>query len=117
MSDYKGIKTFEELIEKEHGELGTDSRNKYEQNAQMFILSEMLKAARKEAKLTQEQFSGDIAAGAYYFHYSAADWGKKVSYTPMLGTYDATEAGVMGQHRQWADAVRVDFFIFKWIKD
>lgn len=57
MTDYKGIKTFDELIEKEHGTIGTDSRNKYEQGAQMFILSEMLKEARKEAKLTQEQLA------------------------------------------------------------
>jgi DNA-binding XRE family transcriptional regulator len=57
MTDYKGIKTFDELIEREHGEIGTDSRNKYEQSAQMFIVSEMLKEARKEAKLTQEQLA------------------------------------------------------------
>lgn len=57
MTDYKGIKTFDELIEREHGKIGTESRNKYEQNAQMFILSEMLKEARKEAKLTQEQLA------------------------------------------------------------
>ncbi|MDA3904678.1 MAG: hypothetical protein PF484_01245, partial [Bacteroidales bacterium] len=33
MTDYKGIKTFDELIEREHGEIGTDSRNEYEENA------------------------------------------------------------------------------------
>jgi DNA-binding XRE family transcriptional regulator len=57
MTDYKGIKTFDELIEKEHGKIGTESRNNYEESAQMFILSEMLKEARKEAKLTQEQLA------------------------------------------------------------
>jgi hypothetical protein len=57
MTDYKGIKTFDELIGREHGKIGTDSRNKYEQNAQMFILSEMLKEARKEVKMTQEQLA------------------------------------------------------------
>jgi DNA-binding XRE family transcriptional regulator len=57
MTDYNGRKTFDKLIEREHGEIGTDSRNKYEQNAQMFILSEMLKEARKEAKMTQEQLA------------------------------------------------------------
>ena|SRR5688572_9905151 len=57
MTNYKGIKTFDELIEREHGKVGTDNRNEYEQNAQMFILSEMLKEARKEAKLTQEQLA------------------------------------------------------------
>ena len=61
MTDYKGIKTFDELIEREHGIIGTDSRNKYEENAQMFIVSEMLKEARKEAKMTQEQLA--IKAG------------------------------------------------------
>jgi DNA-binding XRE family transcriptional regulator len=57
MTDYNEIKTFDELIKREHGEIGTESRNKYEQNAQMFILSEMLKEARREAKLTQEQLA------------------------------------------------------------
>ncbi|WP_347160233.1 helix-turn-helix domain-containing protein [Pontibacter chitinilyticus] len=57
MTDYKGIKTFDELVEREHGKIGTDSRNKYEESAQMFIVSEMLKEARKEAKMTQEQLA------------------------------------------------------------
>ena len=57
MKDYKNIKTFDELIELEYGKIGTESRNKYEENAQMLIISEMLKAARKEARLTQEQLA------------------------------------------------------------
>lgn len=57
MDKYKNIKTFDELIELEHGAIGTDSRNKYEENAQMFIVSEMLKEARKNASLTQEQLA------------------------------------------------------------
>src|SRR3970040_420474 len=57
MTDYKGIKTFDELIEREHGKIGTESRNLYEERAQMFIVSEMLKEARKEANLTQEQLA------------------------------------------------------------
>lgn len=57
MKDYKNIKTFDELIEAEHGKIGTESRNIYEESSQMFIVSEMLKAARKEANLTQEQLA------------------------------------------------------------
>jgi DNA-binding XRE family transcriptional regulator len=57
MKDYNNIKTFDELIELEHGKVGTENRSKYEEGAQMFIVSEMLKAARKEAKLTQEQLA------------------------------------------------------------
>lgn len=57
MKDYKGIRTFDELIECEHGKIGTESRNQYEKNAQMFIVSEMLKSARSESKMTQEQLA------------------------------------------------------------
>jgi DNA-binding XRE family transcriptional regulator len=57
MEKYKNIKTFDELIELEHGKIGTESRNKYEEGAQMFIISEMLKTARKEANLTQEELA------------------------------------------------------------
>ena len=47
MEKYKDIHTFDELIDFEHGKIGTESRNKYEEGAQMFIVSEMLKYARK----------------------------------------------------------------------
>lgn len=57
MNKYKNINNFNELIELEHGKIGTESRNSYEKNAQMFIISEMLKEARKEANLTQEQLA------------------------------------------------------------
>jgi phage-related protein/DNA-binding XRE family transcriptional regulator len=57
MKDYKNIKTFDQLIEVEHGKIGTENRNSYEEKSQMFIISEMLKNARKEAKITQEQLA------------------------------------------------------------
>ena len=57
MTEYEGIKTFDELLDKEYGKIGTDNRNEYEENAQMFIVSEMLKEARKSANLTQEQLA------------------------------------------------------------
>ena len=57
MKNYKNINSFDQLIEVEHGKIGTESRNKYDENAQMFIISEMLKDARKEAKITQEQLA------------------------------------------------------------
>ena len=56
-NNYKNIKTFDQLIELEHGEIGSENRNKYEEGVQMFIISEMLKSARKEANLTQEQLA------------------------------------------------------------
>lgn len=57
MSKYDNIKNFDELIDLEHGKIGTETRNQYEENSQMFIISEMLKEARKDANLTQEQLA------------------------------------------------------------
>jgi len=57
MKNYNNISNFDQLIEVEHGKIGTESRNTYEENSQMFIISEMLKNARKEAKITQEQLA------------------------------------------------------------
>ena len=57
MKNYNNISSFNQLIEDEHGKIGTESRNTYEENSQMFIISEMLKDARKEAKITQEQLA------------------------------------------------------------
>ncbi|MCW2120679.1 helix-turn-helix domain-containing protein [Flavobacterium sp. 7A] len=57
MEKYKGITNFDQLIEVEHGKIGTESRNSHEEKSQMFIISEMLKEARKEAKITQEQLA------------------------------------------------------------
>ena len=57
MEKYKGITNFDQLIEVDHGKIGTESRNSYEEKTQMFIISEMLKDARKEAKITQEQLA------------------------------------------------------------
>ncbi len=66
MEKYKNITNFEELIELEHGKIGTESRNKYEEGAQMFIVSEMLKSARKEAKMTQEQLAAKAGTKKSY---------------------------------------------------
>jgi DNA-binding XRE family transcriptional regulator len=57
MKDYKNIKNFDQLVEVEHGKIGTENRNSYEEKSQMFIISAMLKHARKEAKITQEQLA------------------------------------------------------------
>jgi hypothetical protein len=37
MDKYNNITNFDQLIEVEHGKIGTESRNKYEENTQMFI--------------------------------------------------------------------------------
>lgn len=72
--DLNKIRTFDELIEAEHGKLGTESRNEYEEQAQLFIVSEMLKVARKEANMTQEQLA--VKAGTKKSYISKIENGK-----------------------------------------
>jgi len=72
--DYKNITNFDDLIELEHGKLGTDGRNEYEERAQMFIVSEMLKAARLQANLTQEELA--LRAGTKKSYISKVENGK-----------------------------------------
>lgn len=55
--DYNNVKNFDELIECEHGKPGTESRNKYEEQAQMFIEDEMLKAAKPQENLMHEELA------------------------------------------------------------
>ncbi len=66
MTSYKGIKTFDELIDIEHGKIGTDSRNEYEENATLFIVSEMLKEARRELRMTQEELAEKVGTKKSY---------------------------------------------------
>jgi HTH-type transcriptional regulator / antitoxin HipB len=51
------IKTFEEHLEKEYGKKGTPKRDQFEAEAMAFRLGELLKEARTEAKLTQEELA------------------------------------------------------------
>ena len=51
------ITTFEEHLEKEYGKKGTPEREKFEADAMAFRLGVLLKEARKEANLTQEELA------------------------------------------------------------
>ena len=51
------ITTFEEHLEKEYGKKGTPKRDQFEVEAMAFRLGELLKEARTEAKLTQEELA------------------------------------------------------------
>jgi HTH-type transcriptional regulator/antitoxin HipB len=53
----KKITTFEEHLDKRYGKKGTTSRALFESGAMAFRLGELLKEARKEAHLTQEELA------------------------------------------------------------
>lgn len=53
----KKITTFEEHLEKEYGNKGSERRDKFEAASISFRLGEMLRVERTKAKLTQEQLA------------------------------------------------------------
>jgi HTH-type transcriptional regulator/antitoxin HipB len=57
MKKKNNIMTFEELLEKEYGKIGTPARDKYEQGFEAFKLGVILQEMRKQQKLTQEQLA------------------------------------------------------------
>jgi HTH-type transcriptional regulator / antitoxin HipB len=53
----KNVTDFEDLLEDKYGEKGTPSRDKYDSNSLAFRLGVMLKEARKEAQITQQELA------------------------------------------------------------
>lgn len=59
-------KNFDELLDTRYGKVGTKRRDKFEKKAQYFVISEMLKDARHEANMTQEQLAEKVGTKKSY---------------------------------------------------
>jgi HTH-type transcriptional regulator/antitoxin HipB len=59
-------KNFDELLDNKYGEIGSEKRDNFEEKAQYFVISEMLKEARKEANMTQEQLANKVGTKKSY---------------------------------------------------
>jgi HTH-type transcriptional regulator/antitoxin HipB len=62
----KNARTFDELLDVRYGKIGTKTRDEFEEKAQYFVISEMLKEARKEANLTQAQLAEKVGTKKSY---------------------------------------------------
>ena len=62
----KKAKNFDELLDIKYGKIGSENRDKFEEKAQYFVISEMLKEARKEANMTQEQLAEKVGTKKSY---------------------------------------------------
>jgi HTH-type transcriptional regulator / antitoxin HipB len=62
----KNAKNFDELLDIKYGNIGTGKRDNFEERAQYFVISEILKDARKEAKMTQEQLAEKVGTKKSY---------------------------------------------------
>ncbi len=53
----KDIMTFEEHLDRRYGKIGSEKRTDFEIKAKSFAIGEIIREARKEAKMTQEQLA------------------------------------------------------------
>lgn len=53
----KNVKTFDELLDEKYGVKGTPEREKFDADSLSFRLGVMLKEARREANMTQEDLA------------------------------------------------------------
>ncbi|MFW6351938.1 MAG: helix-turn-helix domain-containing protein [Bacteroidota bacterium] len=53
----KDIITFDEHLDKRYGEIGSEKRTEFEIKAKAFAIGEILREARKDAKMTQEELA------------------------------------------------------------
>lgn len=62
----KDAKSFDELLDIKYGSIGTNKRNQFEEMAQYFVISTLLKEARKEANMTQEELAEKLETKKSY---------------------------------------------------
>jgi DNA-binding XRE family transcriptional regulator len=53
----KDIITFDEHLDERYGKIGTEKRTDFEIKAKAFAIGEILKEARKESRMTQEELA------------------------------------------------------------
>jgi ribosome-binding protein aMBF1 (putative translation factor) len=56
------ITTYNQHITKRYGERGSEKRTEFEIKAKAFLIGELIKEERKNAKMTQEQLADKIGA-------------------------------------------------------
>ncbi|MBD0285960.1 MAG: helix-turn-helix transcriptional regulator [Flavisolibacter sp.] len=62
----KNAKSFDELLDIKYGRISTPKRDKYEEKADFYVICQMLKEARKEANMTQEELAEKIGTQKSY---------------------------------------------------
>ncbi len=58
--------TFDELLDIKYGKIGSPARDEFEQKSKAFIVGEMIKEARKNAHLTQDDLAEKIGTKKSY---------------------------------------------------
>ncbi len=59
-------KTINEHLDRKYGEKGSNSRDDFNEKSQAYMIAEMLKSARKEANLTQQELADKLKVKRTY---------------------------------------------------
>ncbi|CAN5711537.1 helix-turn-helix transcriptional regulator [soil metagenome] len=62
----RNAKNFDQILDVQYGKIGTKKRDEFELKAQYFVISEVLKEARREANLTQQQLAEKVGTKKSY---------------------------------------------------
>lgn len=65
-SQINNPKTFDELLNQKYGKIGTPERDDFEYKSKAFMVGELIKAARKDAKLTQSELAEKVGTKKSY---------------------------------------------------
>ena len=65
INNMKNVTDFEDLLKDKYGEKGSQSRDKYDADSLAFRIGVMLKEARKEAHITQEELDNERRCSCY----------------------------------------------------
>jgi ribosome-binding protein aMBF1 (putative translation factor) len=66
MKKISEARTFDELLDIKYGKPGTPAREEFEEKSVAFMVGEMIKEARKKAKLTQDDLAERIGTKKSY---------------------------------------------------
>ena len=66
MNKLNNITSFDELLDAKYGKIGTKKRTEFEYKAKAFMIGELLKEARKEAHMTQDQLASKTGTKKSY---------------------------------------------------
>jgi DNA-binding XRE family transcriptional regulator len=62
----RNAKSFDELLDLKYGKIGTKTRDEHESKANYFVISEIVREARKEANITQQELAEKIGTKKSY---------------------------------------------------
>jgi len=66
MKTIKDVKTFDELLDIKYGKVGTPKREEFDNKSKAFMIGELIKDARLNAKITQEELASKTGTKKSY---------------------------------------------------